>query len=170
MNDTVLDQLKLFHDEVDRLTRALAELHRERLQCTRGCGDCCIDDISVFEIEAERIRQSAAELLAGGTPHPPGRCAFLSDEGACRIYAARPYVCRTQGLPFRWIGETDDGSLAELRDICPLNEGGSPVEELSRQECWELGPFEDRLAALQRAHGDGRTTRVNLRDLFTRQA
>lgn len=165
---TILEQLESFHGEVNRIVKRLFEIHRSRVQCARGCCDCCIDEISVYEIEAERIRQSFPDLLADGIPHPPGRCAFLSGDGVCRIYPARPYVCRTQGLPLRWIGETQDGSLVDLRDICPLNEDGRPIEELSHRECWEIGPFEEKLAELQRVAAAGRERRVRLRDLFVR--
>lgn len=169
-NRTILRELEVLHDEVDRLASRLFEIHRSRIHCGKGCHDCCIDDISVFEVEADRIRIEAPELLADGKPHSPGRCAFLSDDGACRIYRVRPYVCRTQGLPLRWIGETADGSLAELRDICPFNEEGWPIEEIPRRECWSVGPFEDRLSEIQRAADGGCGTRVRLRDLFARQA
>ncbi|HEX2832822.1 MAG TPA: YkgJ family cysteine cluster protein [Thermoanaerobaculia bacterium] len=150
------------HDEVEARAKALAERHRERMVCRRGCFGCCVDDIFVFEVEATRIQKFAPELLASGTPHPPGRCAFLGSEGECRIYEVRPYVCRTQGLPLRWI---DDEAKTEYRDICPLNDESPaiavPVEELDPEECWTLGEFEERLAMLQ---GDGK--RVRLRDLF----
>ena len=148
----------LLHDEVDRRAAALAERHRARMVCARGCSGCCVDGLTVFEVEADRIRAGAADLLATGTPHPPGACAFLGSEGECRVYAVRPYVCRTQGLPLRWI---DEEAEAEYRDICPLNDKAEPIEELDAADCWTLGEFEERLARMQ---GDGR--RVALRDLF----
>ena len=47
-------------------------------------------------------------------------------------------VCRTQGLPLRFIEETDDG-LAEFRDICPLNDDPKhPIEELSSRAVGKL--------------------------------
>ena len=144
------------HDDVDRRAAALAARHAARMACARGCSGCCVDGLTVFEVEAERIRRGAAELLASGTPHPPGRCAFLGSEGECRIYALRPYVCRTQGLPLRWL---DDDAEVEYRDVCELND--IPVETLASEECWTLGDTEERLARMQ---GDGR--RVALRDLF----
>ena len=53
----------------------------------------------------------------------------------------------------------------EARDICPLNdERGPPLEELSSDAMWSIGPFEARL---REAQGDGR--RVALRDLFARK-
>lgn len=119
----------------------------------------------MFEIEAERIRARAPEVLREA-PHPPGACAFLDTAGACRIYAHRPYVCRTQGLPLRWIDFQAPGGPVEQRDICPLNEAGPPVESLPAESCWELGPVEARLAGLQAEHGGGAVLRVRLRDLF----
>lgn len=116
----------------------------------------------MFAIEAERIRAHNDSLLASGAPHAEGACAFLDDAGACRIYADRPYVCRTQGLPLRWIDEERE---AELRDICELNEAGEPLEALPAEACWTLGEVEAKLAQLQERFGvEGE--RVALRALF----
>ena len=159
-----LETLSQLYAVVDEQSTALHALHARRLQCRKCCSCCCVDDLTVFAVEAESIRLSYGELLARGTPHREGACAFLDDTGACRIYAHRPYVCRTQGLPLRWIEERD-GDPKELRDICPLNEAGDPVETLPTDACWTIGPFEERLRHLQLA-ADGRLTRMRLRDLF----
>jgi uncharacterized protein len=153
----VLDWVEELHRVVDQLTAPVVQANGSRLHCRAGCHDCCADGLTVFEIEAAVIERHHRELLEDGTAHEPGGCAFLDAEGACRIYAHRPYVCRTQGLPLRWA--TDDGH--EARDICPLNEEGPPLEELRPEACWTLGPIEERLAARQ---GDG--ARVPLRSLF----
>jgi Fe-S-cluster containining protein len=135
------DAVAPLHAAVDREARRLHVLHADRLQCRRGCSSCCVDGLTVFDVEAEPIRRHHAELLRMGTPHVEGACAFLDGEGACRIYPHRPYVCRSQGFPFRWIHERD-GQHVELRDICPLNEAGEPIEHLAVVACWTLGPFE----------------------------
>ena len=149
-------RLRVLHDEIDRKAGELEKIHRQRLQCKNTCNDCCVDEITVFEIEAERIRADFAELLAQDEPYPEGKCAFLDTQGSCRIYAARPYVCRTQGLPLRW---TEDEY--EYRDICVLNEEGPPLVDLSSEDCWTLGHYEAQLAMAQK---DGK--RVSLRSLF----
>ena len=160
-----IETLSQLHAAVDAQCATLHALHARRLQCRKGCGGgCCVDDLTVFAVEAESIRRRYGELLARGTPHREGACAFLDDTGVCRIYAHRPYVCRTQGLPLRWIEECNAGPV-ELRDICPRNEAGEPVETLPTDACWTIGPFEERLRRLQLAAG-GRLTRVRLRDLF----
>jgi uncharacterized protein len=166
--DESLRAVRALHDEVDARAAALARLHAARLRCGRGCAQCCVDDLTVFEVEAERIRRAHVDLLVSGEPHAPGACAFLDAEGACRIYADRPYVCRTQGLPLRWLTEDAQGEVVEQRDICPLNEAGEPIEALRDNDCWTLGPFEQRLAALQAEQDGGALRRVPLRSLFRR--
>lgn len=167
-DDSGCDPLRVLHDEIDRRAGKLAALHADRLRCARGCHDCCVDGLTVFEVEADRIRRAHPDLLADGHPHPPGQCAFLDDDGACRVYDVRPYVCRTQGLPLRWTEDADDGGIVEYRDICPLNEDGPPLQGLPADACWTLGPTEGRLAALDRGAGAGEPKRVALRDLFRR--
>ena len=165
-SDPILEQLAALYEEIDRAAVHLAHLHADRLHCGPGCSSCCIDNITVFVVEASNIRKHNADLLSKGIPHPAGACAFLDDRGNCRIYKHRPYVCRTQGLPIRWIEEREDGETVEMRDICAVNEKGSPVEVLPAETCWTIGPFEERLSSLQGLLGNGARTRIALRDLF----
>lgn len=183
------------HDVVDELAAAVAERSRDRLACRAGCSGCCADGLTVFVIEAARIARAHEALLAHEAPGPEGGCAFLDGEGRCRVYAERPYVCRTQGLPLRWIervgpsaahvapgepegdesegnagdhaGDGDAFELVEARDICPLNEdGGPPLEALPAEALFTLGPFEERLAGMQARADGGVGRRVPLRALF----
>jgi Fe-S-cluster containining protein len=158
--------LRRLHAAVDTLAAPLVAQHAARLLCRRGCSACCVDGLTVFAVEAAGIVSRHPELLANGTPHPEGACAFLDAEGACRIYADRPYVCRTQGLPLRWLEERE-GQVVELRDICELNSEGPPITELSVEQCFTLGPIEERLRDLARAAGAGQ--RIALRALFGRK-
>ncbi|MBK6464315.1 MAG: YkgJ family cysteine cluster protein [Myxococcales bacterium] len=168
------DAVVALHAEVERETRHLHVLHASRLQCRSGSASCCVDELTVFEVEAARIRRHHGGLLASGAAHPAGACAFLDAEGACRIYEDRPYVCRTQGLPLRWLEEDEPSAGGagseplhqhELRDNCPKNEPGEALEELREEACWTLGPVETRLAELQVASALPRA-RTRLRALF----
>lgn len=163
-----IDWVERLHAVVDEAAAPVELAHRERLRCRAGCADCCIDGLTVFQIEAAVIRRHHAALLANGEPHPVGGCAFLDGEGGCRIYAQRPYVCRTQGLPLRWLeDDEEEDAIVEARDICPKNvEGGPPLEELEADACWTLGPFEQRLADKQASIDGDRGERVALRSLF----
>ena len=162
------EDLKKFYAAVDKKAAALEKIHAARLNCKKGCSSCCVDDIGVFKIEAENIKQNHPDILKQEKPHENGKCAFLDADGGCRIYENRPYVCRTQGLPFSWFDEFET-QLVEFRDICPLNEAGEPIENLPEKDCWTIGEFEARLAELQKKFGGGRLDRIKLRDLFSQK-
>lgn len=105
--------------------------HMAQMECKKGCSKCCKTDISVFEIESERINEwfkaqpeleqkKLTELWA--TPHQEGHCSFLYND-QCTIYEARPLICRTQGLPLFL-------STENVLDYCPLNfKAGDPPKE-----------------------------------------
>lgn len=166
--EKLLNLLRNIYKEVDAKSAKLSEIHAARLNCKKGCAACCVDEITVFEVEAENIRANHEELLKNEKPHNPGMCAFLDEGNACRVYENRPYVCRTQGLPLRWL-EEDFDEIIEYRDICPLNEAGEPVENLDENQCWTIGDFESRLAELQTKFGEGGMKRTQLRELFAKK-
>ena len=103
----------------------------DKMECKKGCSKCCQTDISVFEIEAERIRawfqsqdtenqDKLKEFWA--RPTTSLDCAFLY-ENQCSIYEVRPLICRTQGLPLFL-------STENILDYCPLNfKDGDPARE-----------------------------------------
>lgn len=167
------ERIRAIHDAVDEALATLAERNRERLRCGRGCAACCVDDITVFELEADRIRAEYPAVLANARPHARGACAFLSDDGLCRVYRARPYVCRTQGFPLRWAAEIPDapGEIGEYRDVCALNDRPElpALDAIDADDCWTLGPIEEVLRRLQEARDGGVGRRVALRDLFARR-
>jgi uncharacterized protein len=170
------DSLTQFHADVEYIAGKLHLVHIARTQCKRGCTSCCSDDLSVFSVESDAIKLAHGPLLALGIPHAIGACAFLAEDGACRIYAHRPYVCRTHGLPMRWLdvpepamanGDVNEPQITqEMRDICPLNEAGIPIDNLAAEDCWTLGPSEERLSHLQVAHAADARSRIALRSLF----
>jgi hypothetical protein len=164
--EQALSTLGKLYDLIDRQVEALTTVHGDRLQCRQGCSGCCQDDLTIFEVEAAHIRDRHADLLATEPPGAAGACAFLNAKGDCRIYEHRPYVCRTQGLPLRWIDERPDGTPVEMRDICPLNEIGPPVEIMETEHCWTIGPFEEALAELQSQLDGGELRRVAMRGMF----
>ncbi len=163
----LFEKLAQFYHEVDQRVSQLNKIHAKRLQCRPECSQCCVDGITVFDVEADNILYHYSKPLREDTPHPEGSCAFLDKRERCRIYPHRPYVCRTQGLPLRWIEEQPDGNIVEMRDICPLNNKGTPVEKIPEDSCLSIGNFEGKLAGLQAAFYEGKLRRVPLRQLFT---
>lgn len=170
---TRLIAIEALHERIDTEAARIVDRLGSRLHCGPGCASCCVDKLTVFQIEADLIRHHFADFLKSSEPHPAVACAFLSSDGECRIYEHRPYVCRTQGLPLRWLAEADDETgakegytFAEYRDICPLNEESTDVTELPAEECWLIGPTEAALQELQAEDAEQPIARVALRDLF----
>jgi len=118
-------------------------------------------DISIFEIEADRIidwfsslhestKVDLQNIWKGAVEK--GACTFLY-EGQCSIYEARPLICRTQGLPLFVASEN-------VLDYCPLNfKDGDPekVDWLNLERMNTLLSFA--------AKSTGREGRVRLKKL-----
>lgn len=130
--DAVLVQLRTRVDA--HFDQALAR-SPAAFQCAAGCDACCHVRIGVFAVEAAPIRQALARLAAtapalrsrvraqADDPAHQDRCALLVD-GRCAVYAERPMICRSHGLPIAVPdrGEDPTAPSGQLRlDHCPLN-------------------------------------------------
>lgn len=109
----------------------IAQKYSNSMECKKGCSKCCQTDISVFEIETDRIEEwfhaqnsgeKARLLETWKIPNQESYCTFLYND-QCTIYEARPLICRTQGLPLFVASEN-------ALDYCPLNfKAGDPPKE-----------------------------------------
>lgn len=129
------------YQKVSSFEASLPNEHKVLSQCKSGCARCCYADLSVFEVEAQNIRnwfsilpQNEKSLLREKWSVPQKEaltfqneqqksCVFLHDE-KCSIYEARPLICRTQGLPLKFKDNND-----VYIDICPLNDSILQVSE-----------------------------------------
>ena len=94
LSDT--DKLKKLY----KLSDELAEKISAHSHCQQGCGNCCHYNVDVLDIEAQIIQQeygitiSQVEKSSRNNQDFHGSpCSFLND-GQCRIYSARPFMCR----------------------------------------------------------------------------
>ncbi|MCO4759921.1 MAG: YkgJ family cysteine cluster protein [Myxococcales bacterium] len=159
--DAHLAKLAELHEQTDRRFSATTAALPTKIGCGSGCFSCCVDELTVWEIEAERIRQAGLTIQT----HQPGMCAFLDRDGRCQAYEVRPYVCRSQGAVLRWY---DD--VGERRASCDAHLAGLAFETLPESATFELGPAEHQLLGLATAwHGAtgrrGLPLRIALRDL-----
>ena len=136
--------------------------------CREGCDACCHRRFSVFGVEAAALREALTALAAADPPlrariraqaddpAAQGRCALLVD-GRCSVYAARPLICRSHGLP---IAVEDESGRVRV-DACPLNfrEGPPPPASVLR-----LAALNQPLAVLAELWRRGEP-RVALEDL-----
>jgi uncharacterized protein len=98
--------------------------------CRPGCDRCCHQRFAVFEVEAAPIRRALAQLETAdpalrqrirAQAHDPSAtaCALLVD-GRCSVYAERPLICRSHGLPIA-VPDPEDPDGPLRLDHCPLN-------------------------------------------------
>jgi Fe-S-cluster containining protein len=122
---------KQFVNAVDELSATLSRRYQRHLVCRAGCSGCCHHHLSVFPVEAAALKeaidklppeqQTKIEAQARETNEreqrgEPVSCPLLIDD-RCSVYASRPLICRSQGLPL--LIEAADGELEV--DYCPLN-------------------------------------------------
>jgi uncharacterized protein len=161
--------LTLLYQKVAQFESRMTLATKEKLQCKKGCSQCCYVDLSVFEIEAQSILnwfiqlsslQKKQKLTQFEIPQEDGACVFLKNE-ECLIYEARPLICRTQGLPLHFINEAQEVQ----RDICPLNDEATP--HLQPHEILNLDMLNSVLSQLESQDAKGlMRQRVPLRDLI----
>lgn len=102
--------------QTDQLTASLEKMHKPHLQCKLGCSFCCMD-YSVFPLEFHAIRERLqTREVSIHEEAGEEECIFLVNN-ACTIYAFRPMICRTHGLPLLYMNDTGDWELS----ACELN-------------------------------------------------
>lgn len=138
-------------DALDVEIARVTKLQSAALSCGPRCSSCCLA-FSVLPIEAGCLREAIAALpsvsrtrLKKNLQENPGRCPLLLDD-LCSIYATRPVICRTQGLPLAYVDE--ERQTIEV-SACPLNfpDGYGFVPE----NLLFLDEFNARLSELNRA-------------------
>jgi Fe-S-cluster containining protein len=142
--------------KVDTFQSRLRDELTSRSQCKQGCSRCCYVDLSVFEVEANRIREwfqslgkteQQSILRQWKEPKQDGACVFLRNE-SCTIYEARPLICRTQGLALSFQDEAKTWI-----DICPLND--SMLEIVKENEIINLDLLNRMLSGLENQDANG---------------
>jgi Fe-S-cluster containining protein len=171
-HDRAMTCIQDYHQLIAALDAEIArigKLHAEVLSCGPGCSSCCLA-FSVLPIEAACVRKAIASLdtasrerIGRNLAEGDACCPLLIDD-LCSIYAARPVICRTQGLPLAYVDEEREAIEVSA---CGLNfpeDHGFVPEELLFMDQFNL-----RLAELNQAWCCKRnldpTKRLPLRDL-----
>jgi hypothetical protein len=157
--------------------------HGERMECRRGCDDCCRRHLTLFPLEAEALARAASalpatrrealarHLAAWDESHrdaPEEAPCPLLREGACLLYEARPVLCRTHGFPLltRPSGDPDSGEEGSL-SWCFRNFGDAPERPVDPQGVLDMDRINRALGAVQALHersgGPGGGARVTIR-------
>jgi Fe-S-cluster containining protein len=127
------------------------------LVCNRGCDGCCRTRRTAWRVELDHIEKHLAqrpstliETLQIRREHPDvlegQRCIFLSDEGHCDIYEARPVICRTHGPVVRI--DAQELTWCELNFDSP--EGLEMISSLREDSILNLELLNGMLALINR--------------------
>ena len=155
---TADDALVTLRARVDAHFDTAAAQAGDQMRCAAGCEQCCHVDLSVFEVEAARVRDALRRLPADlrarvrDQAAQTERCALLV-EGRCTVYEQRPLICRSHGAAVR----LDDGRV----EHCPLNFTARPPAPATVLRLDAVNRPLSVIATLW--HGDG--SRVALRTL-----
>lgn len=122
MSDPIRN-LRALREKVDHHAQRVTLEQAAHFACRRGCDGCCQTERTVSDVEFHAVRDAVDALpedvratLTTDVEHCP-----LLVEGACAIYADRPLICRSHGLPLVMEGQLD---------VCPLNFTDAPLEAL----------------------------------------
>lgn len=126
MNDGSRDKLRHHLQVIDAEVAPVVQRYRAHIECAKGCSDCCHQTFRVTALEGAWLREGLAaadpdtrdDILNRARAYAPDQrtpCPVLSDDGACRLYAHRPRICRKYGIPL-WNPERPDRV-----DTCPKN-------------------------------------------------
>ena len=106
-------------EKVDGFFDRVASREAADTQCASGCSDCCQYGLSATVAEAEAVADVVAamtdaqraalqqniETRQQAANESDARCVALDANGRCMIYAGRPTVCRSHGVPVRLLDE-----------------------------------------------------------------
>lgn len=110
------ERARLVHAQIDQAIRETDQLapREQNVSCRKACSYCCHTPVSIGASEGiliedfareNKIEWDAARARRQSEAHDPqlyrqalsweeAACVFLSDQGSCQIYAARPISCR----------------------------------------------------------------------------
>jgi Fe-S-cluster containining protein len=150
--------------KVDTFFTRVQSRYGSAMQCKAGCTACCHVRLSVTALEASVIREGLAglpeeeraRLALRAKQGTRGACPALEADGRCALYAWRPLVCRSHGVPIR---HREPGAEASV-SACEKNfEAGAGLPEVSPDCVLDQTTLSTVLGALDAAYADARGAR-----------
>lgn len=132
-------QYQALLEKIESLGQRQHEAFGSQIRCKVGCYSCCKPPDSFFQVEAETLQAAISNLpseefepitvqLDAYIRGERELCPLLNEDkqGACRVYDARPTICRTHGFAI-WLrngldeDEAQDIEPSERVSWCELN-------------------------------------------------
>ncbi len=115
MEETVFASYRELLARLDSFAEQVAAKHGTQIACGPGCAGCCRQALELLPVEFYYLQAAAQSARLTRPVQPADACPLLAD-GLCLLYAHRPVICRTHGLPL--LMEADGRQWA---DCCPEN-------------------------------------------------
>jgi len=182
MPDNAFDRYLELVGKVDSFSNSVMRSMSGDIACRPGCDECCMKSFTVFRVEAANLYagflllEPAARrviLQRCGSSDPHLTSCVLLDSGRCMLYAHRPIICRTHGLPLKSERLYINGSPRTA--LCHKNftEPGS-LSRLPKELVLDLDTLNTMLSAvnmlfmkeLSGGPGPGEGERVSFPDIF----
>lgn len=125
MNSSIFFSYRELLARLDSFARQLAARHGASIVCGPGCAGCCRQILELLPVEFYYL-QAAARRVSLPKPAPAADVCPLLEGGLCRLYAYRPVICRTHGMPL--LMEGDGGQWV---DCCPENFTSARLADLA---------------------------------------
>jgi Fe-S-cluster containining protein len=140
-----------FRDAVDRMAAELTNVHGKHVTCRPGCHSCCTN-LSVFPVEYHAILAAIRQARVVVSFDPAQPCGFLRD-GKCSLYAMRPLICRTHGLPVAFTNDTFEPPETNV-SFCPMNFSEADLDdyEFGPRNTLDLDAMNSRLAEINQQY------------------
>jgi len=124
MHATVFSSYRGLLARLDIFARELAARHGTHIVCAPGCAGCCRQRLELLPVEFYYLQAAVQKLSVRAPAAAPGDCPLLAG-GLCLLYAYRPVICRTHGMPLLM-----EGGGRQWVDCCPENFTSTRLREL----------------------------------------
>jgi hypothetical protein len=196
MDSGALSNLTRLTAKVDAFFERVHARYAGEIACRPGCDDCCRRRLSVTGVEAAAIatglagqdERARAEVGRRARESSDRVCAALGPDGRCGIYAFRPLVCRSHGLPLRFAHDREGAPVSSgapvsngapgrrslpVLDACAKNFTERELASIDADCVLDQATLSTLLAAVDAAHaaetGRARGERFDLAELLTAQ-
>lgn len=141
--------------QVDADFEAIRRRQAQRMQCRSGCSACCRARLSVTRVEEAFLRRgldalpdaARADMARQALDLKREMCPALDDGGRCRVYAARPLICRSYGVALRRRREVELVNPPVI-DVCDLNFVDTPLKTLAAKDVFDQTRLEAEVATI----------------------
>jgi len=176
-----LSRLARLAETVDREFEEIQRRQDAQMQCRSGCSACCRAGLSITRVEEAFLRRGLASMhesireeLAGRTRDEKREmCPALDPEGRCQVYAHRPLICRSYGVPLRRRREVVLVNPAVI-DVCDLNFAGTRLPTLPPVDVLDQTSLDAAVAEIDdeycEVHGFPRGERIPIAHILATSA